>query len=212
MKALTETEIKLEASAQTLAELAQHPLLTARLDGQWHTLMLYNQYYDTDDLLLDRHALALRVRRDGDQCIQTLKSRGHSQRGLSVRDEWDWYLDRPELERGLLSGECWPAALASLDRGRLRPLFRTDFQRTKGILRWRWQEQTVVVEAAFDRGLAQSDSAEDEICELELELREGAQEALVAFAEQLQSAFALRPCDISKAERGYRLLRREGER
>lgn len=207
MQALTETEVKLEASAATLAALVQSPLLNNWRQGEWRELMLYNQYFDTDDWILDRHALALRVRRDGDQSIQTLKSRGQSQQGLSVRDEWDWYLQQPVLDRSLLTGTCWPEALTGLDLAALKPLFSTDFQRVKALLSWCWQGENVSVEVACDRGWVLSEQGRAEICELELELREGPQQALLDFAAQLQSRFVLTPCDVSKAERGYRLLR-----
>ncbi|MNX44982.1 hypothetical protein D3C86_754840 [compost metagenome] len=45
----------------------------------------------------------------------------------------------------------------------------------------------------------------EEICELELELREGEPAALLELAAELAEKLALMPCDISKAERGYRL-------
>jgi inorganic triphosphatase YgiF len=47
---------------------------------------------------------------------------------------------------------------------------------------------------------------EEEICELELELRQGEPAALLELAAELAADLALMPCDISKAERGYRLF------
>ena len=38
-----ETEIKLRASADTLAALQQHPLLNERRAGEWQRSTLYNQ-------------------------------------------------------------------------------------------------------------------------------------------------------------------------
>ncbi len=47
----------------------------------------------------------------------------------------------------------------------------------------------------------------EEICELELELREGEPAALLELACELAAEDSpLMPCDISKAERGYRLF------
>jgi inorganic triphosphatase YgiF len=63
---------------------------------------------------------------------------------------------------------------------------------------------------AWDRGLitAQGGGADraDEICELELELKQGEPETLFDFALEAAAGLALFPCDISKAARGYRLL------
>ena len=47
---------------------------------------------------------------------------------------------------------------------------------------------------------------QEEICELELELRAGDPAALLELAIELAAELPLMPCDISKAERGYRLF------
>src|SRR5690606_27081715 len=98
----TETEIKLRASRASLAALRDHPLLAGRNRSGWRRVELYNQYYDTASRDLAHARVALRLRRDGEQFIQTLKSRGQSVAGLSERNEWDWYLQRPELDPALL--------------------------------------------------------------------------------------------------------------
>src|SRR3990167_3239704 len=104
-----ETEIKLRVSRDTLAALREHPLLKKRNKSGWEQRELFNQYFDTPARDLARAKVALRIRRDGDAFIQTLKSRGQSVAGLSERNEFDWYLERPELEPGLRVGE--PTAL-----------------------------------------------------------------------------------------------------
>ena len=60
------------------------------------------------------------MRRDGEQYIQTLKSRGQSVAGLSERNEWDWYLEKNKLDLKKLDDKCWPAALKDLDKKQLR--------------------------------------------------------------------------------------------
>nr|GFD42166.1 hypothetical protein [Tanacetum cinerariifolium] len=64
----------------------------------------------------------------------------------------------------------------------------------------------VVIEAALDLGNVIVGKQKEEICELELELREGEPSALLELAAELAEKLALMPCDISKAERGYRLF------
>src|SRR3990167_10205058 len=59
---------------------------------------------------------------------------------------------------------------------------------------------------ALDLGKVVAGKLEEEICELELELREGEPAALLELAAELAADLALMPCDISKAERGYRLF------
>ncbi|MDF3936146.1 inorganic triphosphatase, partial [Pseudomonas citronellolis] len=155
---------------------------------------------------LARAKVALRLRRDGEQYIQTLKSRGHSVAGLSERNEWDWYLDKPELDLSKLDDSCWPAALADLDKSQLQPIFSTDFNRQRAEIAWGRGKAKVALEAALDLGKVVAGEREEEICELELELRQGEPEALLELAAELAADLPLMPCDISKAERGYRLF------
>ncbi|MFO7703660.1 MAG: CYTH domain-containing protein [Halopseudomonas sp.] len=201
-----ETEIKLRATPETLAAVQAHPLVQARQQGQWQTGTLYNQYFDTPARDLAAAKVALRVRRDGDQFIQTLKSRGHSVAGLSERNEWDWPLQQPELDRALLDDTCWPDALAGLDKNLLQPIFTTDFERTKVMLVWQREGQAVEVEAALDQGRVLAGQAQEIISEIELEIRTGPAAALLEMALELSADLPLMPCDISKAERGYRLF------
>lgn len=201
-----ETEIKLRASRATLAALREHPLLKKRNKSGWQHTPLFNQYYDTPARDLAGAKVALRLRRDGEQFIQTLKSRGQSVAGLSERNEWDWYLDKPELDLGKLDDQCWPASLAELDKRTLMPLFTTDFVREKAEIAWGRGKAKVVIEAALDLGKVIAGEGEEEICELELELRQGEPAALLELACELAEGLPLMPCDISKAERGYRLF------
>ncbi|GGJ95253.1 CYTH domain-containing protein [Pseudomonas matsuisoli] len=201
-----ETEIKLRASRETLTALRDHPLLKKRSKDGWTTHELLNQYFDTADRDLARARVALRIRRDGEQFIQTLKSRGQSVAGLSERNEWDWYLDKPKLDPKKLTNECWPASLADLDKKQLKPLFTTDFVRQKTEIAWGRGKSKVVIEAALDLGNVIAGKQKEEICELELELRQGEPAALLELAATLAADLPLMPCDISKAERGYRLF------
>ncbi len=200
-----ETEIKLRASRETLAALRDHPLLKKRNKSGWQRHELFNQYYDTPGRELAQAKVALRLRRDGDQFIQTLKSRGQSVAGLSERNEWDWYLDKAKLDPKKLTDDCWPAALAELDKKTLKPIFTTDFVREKAEIAWGRGKARVVIEAALDLGQVLVGKHVEEICELELELRQGEPEALLELASELAADLPLMPCDISKAERGYRL-------
>lgn len=200
-----ETEIKLRASRDTLAALRDHPLLKKRNKGGWQRHELFNQYYDTPERDLAQAKVALRLRRDGEQFIQTLKSRGQSVAGLSERNEWDWYLEKAKLDTKKLTDDCWPAALAELEKKALKPIFKTDFVREKAEIAWGRGKAKVVIEAALDLGEVVAGKQSEEICELELELRQGDPQALLELAVELAADLALMPCDISKAERGYRL-------
>ncbi|WP_407293615.1 inorganic triphosphatase [Stutzerimonas zhaodongensis] len=200
-----ETEIKLRVSPETLIALREHPLLKKRSKSGWQRHELFNQYYDTPERELAQAKVALRLRRDGDQFIQTLKSRGRSVAGLSERNEWEWTLDKAKLDLKKLADDCWPASLAELDKKTLKPIFTTNFVREKAEIAWGRGKAKVVLEAALDLGSVVAGKQSEEICELELELRQGDPEALLELATELAGDLALMPCDISKAERGYRL-------
>ncbi|WP_338522205.1 CYTH domain-containing protein [Pseudomonas batumici] len=201
-----ETEIKLRVSRETLAALREHPLLKKRNKSGWERRELMNQYFDTPERDLAKAKVALRLRRDGEEVIQTLKTRGQSVAGLSERNEYDWHLPKAKLDVKKLDGECWPEALAELDKKTLKPIFTTDFVRERAEIAWGRGKAKVVVEAALDLGFVIVGKQKEEICELELELREGEPAALLELAAELAEKLALMPCDISKAERGYRLF------
>ncbi|KTT18550.1 inorganic triphosphatase [Pseudomonas putida] len=204
-----ETELKLRASPETLAALREHPLLKKRNKSGWQTRELLNQYFDTPERALAEARVALRLRRDGDTVIQTLKCRGTSVAGLSERNEHEWQLDKVKLDLKKLDDSCWPVQLADLDKKTIKPLFTTDFTREYAEIAWGRGKAKVVIEAALDQGFVIAGKRKEAICELELELREGEPAALLELAAELAASVALMPCDISKAERGYRLLEPE---
>ena len=201
-----ETEIKLRVSPESLVTLREHRALAERSAGPWQTRELLNRYYDTTDFALANSQVALRIRRDGEQLIQTLKSKGSSVAGLSERNEWDWYLKSNRLVLSHLDDSCWPESLRELDKKQLKAVFSTDFKRQFAELRWQRDGVATVVEVALDQGVVLADQQQEEICEVELELRAGDPVALFELALELAADTALMPCDISKAERGYRLF------
>ncbi|WP_462401678.1 CYTH domain-containing protein [Pseudomonas sp. Marseille-QA0332] len=201
-----ETELKLRASRETLDALREHPLLKKRNKSGWQTRQLLNQYFDTPERDLAAAKVALRLRRDGDVIIQTLKCRGQSVAGLSERNEYEWQLDKVKLDFKKLDGSCWPQQLEQLDKKTIKPLFTTDFTREFAEIAWGRGKHKVVIEAALDQGSVSAGKCKEAISELELELREGPAEALLELAAELAASLPLMPCDISKAERGYRLL------
>ena len=78
-----ETEIKLRASPETLAALRSHTLLETRRQSERKTGTLFNQYYDTAARDLAGARVALRMRRDGEQCIQSYLA-GNTETELSA--------------------------------------------------------------------------------------------------------------------------------
>ncbi|MGI4982056.1 MAG: CYTH domain-containing protein [Janthinobacterium lividum] len=173
------------------------------------TITLGNVYFDTAALELAQARVALRLRRTPDGWLQTLKTAGKATQGLHARGEWEQPVAGEALALPALLAACDDAtARASLAAWAddLRPVFRTDFDRTL----WTIHVGDTEIEAALDLGTVASDRADTTvpIREIELELKTGDEGALLAFAARLRAAVpGLTPDDVSKAARGYGLLR-----
>src|SRR3569833_1560677 len=162
---------------------------------------LVTRYFDTPDFALSAQGVALRVRRVGRRWLQTLKTEGERQGGLSRRVEFEMPVGRgvPDWSR------FPPEALAYIPealRAQLAPVFETRFHRTAWLLAGKGGAQ---VEVALDVGEVVSGERRQPICEIELELKAGQPDALFALALDWAAAFDCLPFDVSKAERGVRL-------
>jgi len=197
-----ETELKLRITPSDLARLRRHALLRAHRTAPPLTRRLHNIYYDTPDLDLHKSGMALRLRRAGRQWLQTLKGGGSAQAGLHRRSEWEMPVSRAALDFSQPGAAEWDEYLPHAMRGRLQPLFVTDFSRTTWLLDW----QSAQVELCMDRGEVRAGERSAPICELELELKSGEARQLFALALALLDIVPLEPEAVSKAERGYRLL------
>ena len=208
-----EIELKLAVPA------GAHDALVGWLDQHAQpagSVELANVYYDTPDQALARGRAALRVRRQGKQWLQTLKTAGDGGKGgLSARHEWE-----VPLQDDALSVDAFAAndAAEAADYVRphastLAPLFRTDFTRRL----WHVAADGGEIEIALDAGaiLIPGTQAREPIDELELEWKPAAgstlsedtiAERLHAWTHTLRTAVpGLAPLDVSKAQRGYQL-------
>jgi len=164
---------------------------------------LENIYFDTSDKLLRQWDMGLRVRVNGEQIEQTIKTAGQVIGGLHQRPEYNIDIDSRHPELNLFPQQIWPknTNIESL-QNEIKPLFATDFSR-KGFMMI-FPEGTVV-EMVFDRGVIHSNDNKVEICEVELELMKGKPEVIFELAEHLAKSSPLRFGNDSKAARGYRL-------
>ncbi|MCG6658428.1 CYTH domain-containing protein [Halomonas campisalis] len=194
-----EIELKLALGPEGPEQLPLHPRLAARPAEQRR---LTNTYFDTPDGELERARMALRLRRDDQRWVQTLKTEGDSHGGLSRRGEWEWPLAEGVLDRAGLAELPPMAALDPALITRLAPHFTTDFTRRI----WRLEVAGADIEAALDIGEITAGGHGVAIRELELELKTGEPEALWQLAGELAERVALRPADTSKAARGNALL------
>lgn len=203
---LREIEIKLSAKEKTLEKIVNNPVFNRYGNAIWQQKKLLNQYIDSADYQLTKANVALRVRKDGEQYIQTLKSKGNSVGGFSARDEFDWYLNSSQLDRSLLVSPYWPEKLHGFDKSSLMTIFSTDFVRQYAQFIWDVDGEQALIEVAVDQGTVKALHQQTGICELELELKSGNANTMLNFAIELASQFPLIPSNLSKAERGYRLI------
>ncbi|HTH40402.1 MAG TPA: CYTH domain-containing protein, partial [Rhodocyclaceae bacterium] len=82
-----EIELKLALPPLQRSRLLRHPLLKQGVLLKRQRVV--NIYYDTPDQALHREGMALRLRQQGEQMLQTVKCAGVSSGGLSTRPEWE---------------------------------------------------------------------------------------------------------------------------
>ncbi|MFH2135059.1 MAG: CHAD domain-containing protein [Pseudomonadota bacterium] len=195
-----ETELKLHISPDKLPRLKRHPLLRTHSIERARTLKLYSIYYDTTDLALQQHAMALRLRRVGKQWLQTLKGGGQSSAGLHQRNEWEMPVpaEQLDLEALRLGGGKLPHGVHK----HLQPVFVTDFTRNVRLLEFEGAQ----IELCMDSGEIRAGQGMCPISELELELKSGEPQQLFKLALKLLDIVPLEVEHTSKAEYGYRLF------
>lgn len=195
-----EIELKLRVQSADLPQL--RALLTKMAGGtRARQAKLTSLYFDTPHLCLRQAGAALRVRRVGRRWVQTLKGGGAVQGGMHVREEQECLVTSASPDLSQL-----PAQALGLDWPKLAPqlvpVFSTVFQRST----WLMTDQGNSIEVALDRGWVQAGAQQEEILELELELKAGPTAALYELALALAAQVPLAPDPVSKAERGYRLF------
>lgn len=191
-----EIELKLKLTPEAAGQVGKLPLLEKI---QHKAVQLDNVYFDTLSASLSRHGYALRIRKQGERFIQTLKDAGSVVEGLHQRNEWEVELSQFELD--LTSFPVEVKQRLSFLTEPLAPLFQVNFTRTL----WYLQSGDNLIEMALDQGFIAAGDQQDEVCELELELKQGNKQSLFELAASLQQILAATPYDRSKAERGYRL-------
>jgi inorganic triphosphatase YgiF len=196
-----EIELKLALPEQAQRLFLRHPLLrqAARRSAQ----RLLNVYYDTPQLELRERGIALRLRRKGGRWLQTVKCAGDEAGGIAMRPEWEapyaGHFDFSAIEDEQVRAWLERPKIAA----RLAPVFETHFQRIAWLF---MQADGARIELALDRGWIAAAGSQAPISEVELELLDGAPDALFALALALAERAPLIPAPLSKADRGYALF------
>jgi triphosphatase len=198
-----EIELKLGFPRDAAAALQRHPALQPPGAAEWELRQEHTVYFDTPTLELAGQGLSLRIRRRGDRRIQTLKSAGDRDGAAASRGEWEWPVDQDHPDLALLADTPFGNVIPALVERRLRPLCETRIDRLARDVRLGGD---TVVEVVLDQGQVSAGDRVEEICELELELKQGNPGPVYRLALALLADIPLTIGVESKAARGQRLL------
>jgi len=195
-----EVELKLAIRREALDQARAHPSLEPLRDGTERTLTLSTTYYDTRGCALRSHGVALRMRRVDEHWVQSVKGAGGAHAGMHRREEYEWPVTSPRIDRPKLATTPWAAVFAGSVP--LQPLFRTEIVRVEQPLRFSDGTRAVL---CFDRGRVRAGRRQLPLCEIEIELVEGDLRRLYEAALALAADLPLSIASASKAQRGYEL-------
>jgi len=160
-------------------------------------------YFDTPGELLARARVALRLRREGDTWVQTLKAEGASAMHRLEHNSVLAPAHAPALDLsrhdGTAAGQVLREVLADARNAPLSARYATEVQRTQRLLR----ADGARIELALDEGSISAGPHRLPICELEFELLAGTPQALLDVAGRWVDRFGLVLDMRSKSERGH---------
>ena len=186
-----EVEIKLRLDPEELRKFANSERLAGVDPLKKH---FRTTYFDDSKHHLFKNGFELRVRRDGRNSVQTLKTAASVDRGEWEREAAD---GEPSLE-GIDA-----AGLGKLTRRgiALRRMFSLEVERGT----WSLRRDGACIELALDEGKMEAGGHERPIREAELELKSGEPDYLYELAQKICEESAATPIFVSKGAHGYRL-------
>lgn len=198
----SETELKFRVFEKDPGEIIDAIFKDSEVISK-ETHKLTNEYYDTEDLQLMRSRSGFRVRSTDGVYEETVKTSARSGGGLATRKEFNIPLKDPRPDLSLFPPEAFPFETENLEEvsKSLKKLFSSDVERTS----WLVKSASGTSEISLDLGTVKSGNLTDEIREVEIELKDGAEKAIFEIAEKIISSgkITLRAESRSKAQRGY---------
>lgn len=186
-----EFEIKYRATDAVLEKIAQD------FSEQSRTFCMETTYYDTPSGALSARYFTLRKRMENDISVCTLKTPLPGQ----GRGEWEVVCNDITDAIDALCNAGAPKVLPVLTAEGLIAVCGAKFERIAKTLTL----ENCIVELALDCGVLHGAGQELPFCEVEIELKEGSQEACIAFANALAQKYALTREKTSKFRRALAL-------
>lgn len=190
-----EFELKFRATPEQLAAIA------LSVEGQQTHFSMHTTYYDTPDGDLSHRHYTLRRRMENENSVCTLKFPV----GELGRGEFELECDRIENALPELCKQSGLPDLPKLLQKGIIPVCGAKFDRTAITV----ELDGTTVEWALDRGILYGGGREENLCEVEIELKAGPRQVALAYAAQMASQFGLVSESFSKFRRALALARGE---
>lgn len=178
------------------ATQSDHEALLSRY-GHLSPIAMETTYYDTPAGDIRRQRWTLRCRKENGVSVCALKTPGE---GFG-HGEWEVCCDKIEKAIGPMLAKGAPKQLYYLAQAGLSPVCGARFTRLAGLI----DAPGCTVELALDAGVLLGGGREQPLCEVEVELKSGSEDAAAAFAMSLAQEFGLRPETRSKIARAMAL-------
>ena len=194
-----ETEYKLAVGdLQLLDCILCSRTVTEKLCAPYAYIRMQTTYYDTEDRFLENRRWMLRLRTEDARSVVTMKTPGEGH----TRGEWE--VESEYLDEALpkLTALGAPQALGELRADALMPVCGAHFTRITAQLRLT-DETTCML--CGDVGELTCGGRTALLCELELELKQGNEAELAAFARTLMDTYRLSEQPLSKLQRARAL-------
>lgn len=160
-------------------------------------------YYDTEKHQLQNAGYSFRIRKSAGVLTATVKEDGQNSFGLFHRGEWNRILKQNAPSVQAFSDSPIGKILSDIIGAEpLCPQFQTLYKRT---LANAALPGGSVIEVAANIGVISARGKSEEICEMELELKEGEASGLFRLASQLSARYPLLPEEKNKYMRGLAL-------
>ena len=188
-----EFEVKFRASAQQMAAIMEN------YEG-FQEINMVTTYYDTPDSRLAPKYWTLRQRMENDRSVCTLKT------PCEAGGRCEWETECADIGAAIdeLCKLGAPEELKELVSGGLEAVCSARFVRQAATIRL----ENATVELALDRGILRGGARIELLGEVEVELKEGSDEAAIAFARELAINYRLMRETRSKYRRALELTGR----
>lgn len=180
-------------------EEVQREILSAY--GPFRQIRMETTYFDTPAGHFAARKMTLRLRKENDVTICTLKAPGSD----NGRAEWECEADTIANGLAALIAAGAPAEAVVLAEAGLIPVCGARFTRMAAIL----PTQDGTAELALDSGVLLAGERTSPLCELEVEQKTGSEEATEALAENIARTYGLKAEPKSKFRRALSLAQGE---